>query len=258
MTSSAAASWDAEYACGRYAAEPPVAFTRDIIDTAAGLNLRHGLYIGCGNGRNLVPMLDAGLALTGLDISEQAVAQLRARRPGQVPLVTGDLSAVSPSARFGLVIGIQVFQHGNRAQAHRHMAAAAAHVRPGGLLCVRVNAAGTDIRHDHERTEQHRDGGFTVRYRSGPKTGLEIHFFSAAELTALAGPRFRPILPLRVQCTPHLPPAAGQWSQWEVIWQAHTVPPDQGSGPPLTRPAYPPGVRSGSSSTPLATRSATA
>jgi SAM-dependent methyltransferase len=231
MTSSAAASWDTEYASGRYAGEPPVAFAQDIIDTATRLNLRHGLYIGCGNGRNLVPMLDAGLALAGLDISEQAVAQLRARRPVPVPLVAGDLSAVSPSARFDLVIGIQVFQHGNRAQAHRHLAAAAAHVRTGGLLCVRVNAAGTDIRHDHERTEQHHDGSFTIRYRSGPKTGLEIHFFSAAELTALAGPGFHPVLPLRVHRTPHLPPEPGQWSQWEAIWQAHSVPPGQIAAP---------------------------
>ena len=40
--------------------------------------LRHGLYVGCGNGRNLLPLLDAGLDLTGLDISRQAIAQLRA------------------------------------------------------------------------------------------------------------------------------------------------------------------------------------
>jgi DNA-binding HxlR family transcriptional regulator len=77
----AAAAWDAEYAAGRYAGDPPVDFVRDIIAAAAQLGLRHGLYVGCGSGRNLLPLLDAGLDLTGLDISRQAIAQLRTRRP---------------------------------------------------------------------------------------------------------------------------------------------------------------------------------
>jgi hypothetical protein len=26
-------------------------------------------------------------------------------------------------------------------------------------------------------------------------------------------------MPLRLDSTPHVPPAMGQWSQWEAIWQ---------------------------------------
>ncbi len=168
-------------------------FVRDIIAAAAQRGLRHGLYVGCGSGRNLVPLLDAGLDLTGLDISRQAIAHLRARRPDRAgQLISGDLGALPPAARYDLVVGIQVFQHGTRAQAHRHLAAAAARVRPGGLLCVRVNAAGTDIEHAHRRFEEHDDGSFSVRYRSGPKAGLDIHFFAAAELAAVRGRRLRP------------------------------------------------------------------
>jgi len=219
MNSRAAAAWDAEYASGRYRDEPPAGFTRDIIAAARSRNLRRGLYIGCGNGRNFVPLSEAGLDLAGLDISAQAIAQLRQRRPAAAGLIVGDLSALLPSARFDLVIGIQVFQHGHRDQAHRHLTAAAAHVAPGGLLCVRVNATGTDIRHRHERTEAAGDGSFTVRYRSGPKTGLDIHFFTAAELERLIGGGFTAVLPPRLDSTPHAPPARGQWSQWEAIWQ---------------------------------------
>jgi hypothetical protein len=48
-------SWDGEYAGGRYVDEPPVGFVADILAAArdAGIIGKIGLYIGCGNGRNL-------------------------------------------------------------------------------------------------------------------------------------------------------------------------------------------------------------
>ena len=98
MTTSAAVSWDAEYASGRYRHEPPVGFARDIIGAARCVNLRRGLYVGCGNGRNLVPLSDAGLDLIGLDVSSRAVAQLRERRPCAAGLVVGGIDALVPSA----------------------------------------------------------------------------------------------------------------------------------------------------------------
>jgi methyltransferase family protein len=136
VTEPVASSWDAEYQSGRYAGAPPDEFVADIIAAAAAHGLSTGLYIGCGNGRNLVPLLDAGLDLTGLDISREALTQLRARRPD----------------------------------------------------------------------------------RAGPKTGLDIHFFSAAELASLVPRSFTQVLPLRRHTTQRHPPTQGQWSQWEVIW----------------------------------------
>ena len=220
VTGDAAARWDAEYAAGRYAADPPVDFVRDILAAATQRGLRHGIYVGCGNGRNLVPMLDAGLDLTGLDISAEAIGQLRRRRPDRADrLVVGDLSALPAEAPYDLVIGVQVFQHGTREQAHRQLAAAAARVGPGGLLCVRVNAVGTDIVYAHEELERDTDGSFTVRYHSGSKAGLDIHFYTAAELAGVVGGRFATVLPMRLHSTQRPGPGQGQWSQWEGIWQ---------------------------------------
>ena len=221
MGSRPAASWDAEYRAGRYAGEAPVPFVDDVLAAArrVGLPPGRGLYVGCGNGRNYAPLVAGGLDLIGLDVSAEALAQLAARLPERAhDLVHGDLSALPPDAAFSLVVGIQVFQHGREAEAHANVAEAARRVVPGGLLCVRVNAVGTDLRHGHRVVERNEDGGFTVEYLEGPKAGLAIHFFAEAELARLVEP-LDPVLPLRLDATAHEPPAAGRLLQWEAIWR---------------------------------------
>jgi hypothetical protein len=133
-------------------------------------------------------------------------------------LIHGDLTALPDGATYPLVIGIQVFQHGDCAAAHEHIRAAQARLELGGLFCVRVNAVGTELEHDHDVVERDADGGFTVRYLAGPKVGLNVHFFSEAELAALfAGDE--PVLAPRLVRTWRSPRTRGQWSQWEAIWR---------------------------------------
>src|SRR5205814_8186519 len=84
--------WDAEYRRGRYADDPPLAFVEDILtvlDGAPGVRGGVGLYVGCGNGRNYLPLVDAGLRIYGLDLSIEALRQLAARRSA-LPLICGD------------------------------------------------------------------------------------------------------------------------------------------------------------------------
>jgi SAM-dependent methyltransferase len=220
MDHQAAASWNAAYAAGHFCNEPPVRFVDDILTAARQHGLRRGIYIGCGNGRNLITLLDAGLDLIGLDISTVAIAQLHQRRPDRDDhLIVGDLSLLPDFAQYDIVVGIQVFQHGTRSQAHQHLRVAAAHVAPGGLLCVRVNATDSDIDSAHDHFEDDRDGSFTVHYLSGPKTGLDIHFFTGCELRNVIGHAFIEVLAPRLDSTPRTPPGHGQWSMWEAIWQ---------------------------------------
>jgi SAM-dependent methyltransferase len=215
----AAAAWDAEYAAGRYSCEPPVAFTGDILAAARQAGLTRGLYIGCGNGRNYLPLVAGGLDLTGVDISASAIAQLAARAPERADrLVCGDLGALPAAAVYPVVIGIQVFQHGDRQTAHAHVRAAQARLASGGLFCVRVNAVGTDLEYAHDVVERDGDGGFTVRYRAGPKRGLEIHFFAASELAALFD-GYEIVLAPRLVRLWRVPAERGQWSQWEAIYR---------------------------------------
>lgn len=80
--------------------------------------------VGCGSGENLAAFacVRAGMALTGTDISEQALALARARVPaaGFFPL---DIQAAHLPATFDLVTAIQVIEHlDDDGAAVRHMA----------------------------------------------------------------------------------------------------------------------------------------
>jgi SAM-dependent methyltransferase len=148
VKASAAARWDDEYRAGRYVGEPPVAFVADIVDAVQAHRPPDdvGLYIGCGNGRNYIPLIEAGLDLIGIDVSQVAVEQLATRLPQRASrLIHGDLAALPEGQTFGSVIAIQVFQHGTREETHSHVRRAIRRLAPGGLFCVRVNAVSTDI-----------------------------------------------------------------------------------------------------------------
>jgi SAM-dependent methyltransferase len=217
--SSVAASWNREYESGRYQGEDPVAFVDDIVAHAKRAGVSSGLYIGCGNGRNYLRLVRSDLDLVGLDVSSVAMLQLEGIVPERRDrLVVGDLSSLPPSSPYDLVVAIQVFQHGRRADAHAHIRAAQDIVAPGGLIAVRVNATATDVVLAHDLLEEDPEGGFAVRYLEGPKQGLSIHFFSEAELAHLFHESFEPALALRRDVTHREPPATGRWSQWEGIW----------------------------------------
>ncbi|GAA2018787.1 hypothetical protein GCM10009839_13760 [Catenulispora yoronensis] len=223
MSTDAAGSWDNEYATGtRYVAdEPPVGFVAEILALAKAHGVESGMYLGCGNGRNFIPLSDAGLELVGLDISATAIEQLTERAPRYAGrLVVGDLTALPDGQRYPLVIALQVIQHGNREQVHGLLADTLARVDDGGLFAIRVNAVGTDVRHTHEVIERDPDGSFSVRYTAGPKAGLTVHFWAAAELdAAIRAAGLVPVARLRPESTWREPAEAGQWLQWEGVYR---------------------------------------
>jgi SAM-dependent methyltransferase len=229
----AARRWDAEYRGGRYAGDPPLPFVAEILacldahpDARAGV----GLYVGCGNGRNYLPLVDAGLRLYGLDLSLEALCQLAARRPARLPLVCGDFRDFAPSGRartgrvpdgraLSYLVALQVFQHGDAAAAAAYFANVAALLRPGGLFFLRVNAAATEIYHAHTVLARTAHGGTTIRYDAGPKQGLAVHFYGRDELDALTREAFDVVLAPRLDVIHRAPPQTGSWAQWEGIWR---------------------------------------
>jgi SAM-dependent methyltransferase len=219
-----AASWDAEYRAGRYADDAPLPFVGRIVETLRAdpsAWTGAGLYVGCGNGRNYLPLLDAGLDLLGLDVSREAIAQLVERRSSAASRVRcADFQTFRPPpAGFDYLIAIQVFQHGDEADIGRHFSKVAALLRPGGLFFLRVNSASTQIYHAHTVVEENAAGGLTTRYDDGPKRGLLIHFFSHAELFERLTPAFVSVTAPREDVTQREPPKTGTWAQWETIWK---------------------------------------
>jgi len=111
---------------------------RHIVETlrSASSEAGVGLYVGCGNGRNYLPLIDAGFDLIGLDISPEAIRHRRKRRP-TLPaqrLICDDFLGFQPSvAYFDYVVAIQVFQHGGDADSAAYIAKVATLLRPGGF-----------------------------------------------------------------------------------------------------------------------------
>lgn len=210
-------AWDATYRKGRYRAEPALGFTANIVkELKACPNLMNGrgLYVGCGNGRNYVPLADAGLDVVGLDVSRVALNQLSRRLPRCSNLVCGDFLDYSPNVPFQYLIAIQVFQHGGMSRARQYFAKASSLLERGGLLFLRVNASDTQVYHKHDIIEKNDAGGFTVCYNEGPKKGLDIHFFSKEDLFGLVGKSgMSAVNELKNVTAKCLPPCTGSWSQ---------------------------------------------
>jgi SAM-dependent methyltransferase len=195
---------------------------QDIVETLRGASTETGtgLYVGCGNGRNYLPLVDAGLDLFGLDVSTEAISHLRERRPSLAARLIRDdfLGFEPPRAHFDYVVALQVFQHGDDADIAAYLAKVAALLRPGGFFFLRVNSASTQIYHAHTVMERNPLGGLTIRYDDGPKRGMLIHFFSDLEVRERLTPAFLPVLEPREDVTIRAAPKTGSWAQWETIW----------------------------------------
>ena len=216
------ARWDTQYRHGRYSEEPPLPFVNRILPAldAHSLRLSTGLYIGCGNGRNYLPLVNSGLRLYGLDLSSESLSQLEAREPAiSKRLIRADFRSYRSQRRFGYIIAIQVFQHGFGADVARYFANVSSMLSPGGLFFLRVNAASTQIMQPHTIVEQNPFGGMTILYEAGPKQGLPVHFYTRDELVNLTRDHFDVVEELHEDITLRTPPEAGYWVQWEGIWR---------------------------------------
>lgn len=212
--------WDKVYREGKYQGDPSIAFVDDILHKLSKEQLfqGRGLYVGCGNGRNYVPLLNAGLDLIGLDFSEEALSQLSARSPKAADkLILGEFSEYYPEEPLDYVVSIQIFQHGNNVEVAEHFRRTAAMLKPGGLLFLRVNSTATEIFHPHDIVEQTPEGGFTVLYTGGPKIGRNIHFYTKEELLRLTETDFEVVLPPSQAIEQRKKAEEGTWAQWEAI-----------------------------------------
>ena len=216
------ARWDKLYRSGRYAEDPPIPFVKKILSILQTTSLQNstGLYVGCGNGRNYLPLVYSGLHLYGVDISEVALRQLAEKQPAVADLlIHSDFRRLHSPQKYGYVIAIQVFQHGFSADVARYFANVRSMLSPGGLFFLRVNSSSTQIHRPHTIDEQDQFGGKTVIYEAGSKKCVPVHFYSRDEILKLTRYGFEAVDELREHFTRRTPPERGFWAQWEGIWK---------------------------------------
>ncbi|SEQ48263.1 class I SAM-dependent DNA methyltransferase [Microlunatus flavus] len=99
------------------------------------------LELAIGTGRVAVPLAARGLAVSGIELSQPMVDQLRAKAgPDEIPVVVGDMARVRVPGAFALVY--LVFNTiSNLLEQDEQVACfanAAAHLRPGGRFVVEL------------------------------------------------------------------------------------------------------------------------
>jgi SAM-dependent methyltransferase len=125
--------YDAVYADVVADIEPHVALLRDAGGPA--------LELACGNGRLLIPTLEAGIACDGMDIAPSMLASLRAKlaaRGLHANVMLGDMRDFSLPQRYALIaIGFNSFLHNlTQAQQIATLRCCRHHLTSGGRLVI--------------------------------------------------------------------------------------------------------------------------
>jgi SAM-dependent methyltransferase len=137
-----------EDTAARYDEDAAEQFAPDVLEPTVDLlqQLAGGgpvLEFAIGTGRVGVPLADRGLRVTGIELSEPMVAQLRRKKTeDELPVVVGDMATtVVPGAGdFSLVILVWNTISNLRTQAEqvRCFQNAARHLRPGGRFVIEL------------------------------------------------------------------------------------------------------------------------
>ncbi len=128
------------------------------------------LELGCGSGRLLLPLSQAGVELTGVDTSPAMLALARQKLGDRVELVEGDMGAVALPGRYALaIVSVNSFMHLlTTAEQLAALENIARHLQPGGRLIV-------DLPPGDELFHQDADARLTLeRQFVDPATGHQI------------------------------------------------------------------------------------
>ncbi len=103
------------------------------------------LEFGVGTGRLAVPLAERGFDVTGVDISEEMLAQLRAKAD-RVDAVLGDMTTVQFDQRFSLALIAfsSLFVLATQQDQVKLFRNAAAHLAPGGRFVLETSVVGSE------------------------------------------------------------------------------------------------------------------
>ena len=210
--------WNNQYNHGKYTNESPIEFVSDILDSLKtnGLDRELGLYLGCGNGRNYIPLRNKNLNIFGIDISQSAISTLVDLYPKYAQdLQCTSITNFETNDKFAYIIAIQVMQHGDTRMINSYFDKINELLENNGMLFIRVNSISTEIYHKHTIIEN--KDGLTVQYNKGPKQDLLIHFFTKSELERYITSRGMIVQYIHEVSIKRKPPKTGSWYQWELV-----------------------------------------
>lgn len=146
------------------------------------------LDLGCGNGRHLIPLVERGFEVTGLDISEEGLKQAKKRLKQKnlsARLIKGSTTELPfEENNFDSVISVGVLHHGDWNMINESFRETARVLKPEGKFILMVRSKkdqpeGEEIKFsDKGRTSIHKGS----RY----KEDVLQHYFSIQELEELA------------------------------------------------------------------------
>jgi SAM-dependent methyltransferase len=173
--------WDRRMATiAKYSPTPDAKFVELL--TALALEPERALDIGCGPGRHLVWLAEQGWRVTGLDWSEQALANARAAlddRGLHAELVGGDLRTPPDlGPPFRLAVATRVFHHGLYRDYERAMQSLRQFLASSGYAVLSLPSAELiPLTLAGEWVEER-----TFVPAEGEETGVPHHFFTAGEV----------------------------------------------------------------------------
>ena len=151
------------------------------IATEIGVGI-HVLELGAGTGRIMIPLLDAGHRVTGVDESKEMLELARVHLSGYAParyeLICADNGKVQLDTQFDLaIVALNTFLHNlSRDDQLATLHTAYAHLRAGGRLMV-------DLPPNDELAHQPDDGQFEYEARMiDPVRHTEIEKFVASNV----------------------------------------------------------------------------
>lgn len=137
--------WDEE-AAQRYDALSAEMFAPDVLDPAVDFLARlagsgSALELAIGTGRVAIPLVARGIPVTGIELSQPMVDQLRRKAPAeQLPVVVGDMATTRVPGRFALVYVVwnsigNLRTQDEQVECFRN---AARHLEPGGRFVIEL------------------------------------------------------------------------------------------------------------------------
>jgi SAM-dependent methyltransferase len=129
---------------GSYFEPAVIGATVDFLAELAGEGA--ALELGIGTGRIALPLAQRGVRVSGIDLSEEMVARLRAKPGGEeIPVAIGDFATTKVEGRYSLAY--VVFNTINNLTTQDAQVACfenvAAHLEPGGCFVVEVGVLST-------------------------------------------------------------------------------------------------------------------